>query len=151
MKQAEGAEGNASKRRVASSFGDQSGTCSGTKSHSDCKGAKVRVGWVHPTAREKKLVIRYFKCLKFGHVAAECPKDILEKLCYRCGESGHLAAGCGKPYKCLAFKTTGKLYGHTMGDVTCAALRIARVSWSEMANLPSVNMLQINLDRSREA
>ena len=46
------------------------------------KPGKVRVGWVNSTAREKKLDIRYFKCLEFGHVAAECLKDITEKLCY---------------------------------------------------------------------
>ena len=48
------------------------------------KPGKVRVGWVNATAREKKLVIRCFKCLEFGHVAAECVKDITEKLCYKC-------------------------------------------------------------------
>ena len=89
------------------------------------KPGKVRVGWVNTTAGEKKLVIRFFKCLEFGHVAAKCFKDITEKLCYKCGDPGHLAAGCGKPYKCFACEATGKPQGHRMGDVTCAALRIA--------------------------
>ena len=31
------------------------------------KPGKVRVGWVNATAREKKFVIRCFKCLEFGH------------------------------------------------------------------------------------
>ena len=90
------------------------------------KPGKVRVGWVNATAREKKLVIRCFKCLEFGHVAAVCSKNIQEKLCYRCGKPGHLAAGCGKPYKCPACEATGKSHGHRTGDVTCAALAIAR-------------------------
>ena len=90
------------------------------------KPGKVRVGWVNATAHKKKLVIRCFKCLEFGHVAVECSKNILQKLCYRCGEPGHLAAGCGKPYKCLACEATGKFHGHRTGDVTCAALQIAR-------------------------
>ena len=90
------------------------------------KPGKVRFDWVNATAREKKLVIKCFKCLEFGHVAVECLKDITEKLCYKCGDPGHLAAGCGKPYKCLACEATGKPHGHRTGDVTCAALRIAR-------------------------
>ena len=77
------------------------------------KPGKVRVGWVNATAREKKLVIRCFKC----HVAAECLKDITEKLCYKCGDPGYLAAGCGKPYKCLACEATGKPYGHRTGTL----------------------------------
>ena len=109
--------------------GDQSSTRTGTKSHRDRKGAKaskVRVGWVNATGREKKLVIRCFKCLEFGYFAAECLKDITENLCYKCGDPGHLAAGCGMPYKCLDCKATGKPHGHKTMDVTCAALRIAR-------------------------
>ena len=91
---------------------------------------------LNATAREKKIVIRCFKCLEFGYVTAECPKDILEKLCYRCGEPGHLAAGCGKLRKCLAREAIGKPQGHRTGDVTY---------------FPSVNMLQININRSRQA
>ena len=90
------------------------------------KPGKVRVGWINATAREKKLVIRCFKYLEFGHVAAECLKDITEKLYYKCGDPGYLAAGCGKPYKCLACEAIGKSHGHRTGDVTCAALQIAR-------------------------
>ena len=41
------------------------------------KPGKVGVGWVNATAREKKLVIRCFKCLEFGNVAAECLKAVL--------------------------------------------------------------------------
>ena len=100
----------------------------------------------------KRSVIRRFKWLEFGHVAEECPKDFLEKLCYRSGEPGHLDAGYGKPYKCLACEATGKSHSHRTGDITCAALRIARISAKrEMSNFPSVNMLQINLNRSRKA
>ena len=87
---------------------------------------KVRISWVNATARDKKLVVRCFKCLEFGHVAAECLKYITEKLCYKCRDPGHLAAGCGKPYKCLTCEASGKPHGHRTGDITCAALRIAR-------------------------
>ena len=34
------------------------------------KPGKVRVGWVNATTRKKKLFIRCFKYLEFGHVAA---------------------------------------------------------------------------------
>ena len=90
------------------------------------KSGKVRVSWVNAAAREKKLVIRCFKCLEFVHVAAECLNDITEKVCYKCGDPGHLAAGCGKPYMCLACEATGKPHGHRTWDVPCDALRIAR-------------------------
>ena len=89
------------------------------------KSGKVRVGWVNATAREKKLVIRCFKCLQFEHVAAEYLKDITEKLCYKCGDPGHLATGCGKPYKCLDCEAIAKPHGHRTGNVTYAAPRIA--------------------------
>ena len=38
------------------------------------KPGKIRIGWVNAAAREKKLVIRCFKCLEFGDVAGECPR-----------------------------------------------------------------------------
>ena len=52
------------------------------------KGAHIKIGWVSCKVRRKKEMNRCFRCLGFGHIAADCGHS----------EEGHLAGSCtGKP------------------------------------------------------
>ena len=85
------------------------------------KPGKVRVGWVNATTREKKLVIICFKCLK------SCSNTSLQSVLRisrrSCVTNAEIQNTC---HISLACEATGKPYGHIIGDITCAALRIAR-------------------------
>ena len=91
------------------------------------KPGKVRVGWVFARAREKRMVPRCFKCLEYGHIAIECPKEeVTESLCLRCGEPGHLVATCKGQEKCVPCEAAGRPHEHRTGDASCEVLREAR-------------------------
>ena len=66
------------------------------------------------------------KELKTKDTSPQSVLRISRRSCVTNAEIQDTAAGCGKPYKCLACEATGKSHGHRTGDVTCAALRIAR-------------------------
>ena len=55
------------------------------------KGAQIKIGWVSWRDRKKKEMNRCFRCLGFGHIAANCRGLDHSRCCWRCGEDGHLA------------------------------------------------------------
>ena len=87
------------------------------------KGAHIKIGWVSCRVRRKKEVNRCFRCLGFGHIAADCRGPERSKSCWRCGEEGHLAGSCnGKPrcFLCAA-KEEKPRNDHIPGTMLCAA------------------------------
>jgi len=65
------------------------------------RGGRLTIGWTR--VRLELLPdrpITCFRCLRKGHVRAECPEgEDNEGRCYRCGEPGHLAGTCTAPPK----------------------------------------------------
>ena len=91
------------------------------------KGAHIKIGWVSCRVRRKKEVNRCFRCLGFGHIAADCRGPDRSRCCWRCGEEGHLAGSCiGKPrcFLCAA-KEEKPRNDHIPGTMRCAAFREA--------------------------
>ncbi|KAL7725987.1 hypothetical protein ACLKA6_005738 [Drosophila palustris] len=61
---------------------------------------KIRIGWVVCRIRTVLQPKRCFKCLAYGHMAANCSStEDLKGACFKCGERGHLAKTCVKPPK----------------------------------------------------
>ena len=61
-----------------------------------------------------------FKCLRTGHVKAQC-RAMVDRSgrCFRCGERGHAAKGCQAPVKCPICSDLGAPAGHRMGSINC--------------------------------
>ena len=72
-------------------------------------------------------VNRCFRCLGFGHIAADCRGPDRSRCCWRCGEEGHLAGSCtGKPRCFLCAERKEKPRNdHIPGTMRCAAFREA--------------------------
>ena len=86
------------------------------------KGAHIKIGWVSCRVRRKKEVNRCFRCLGFGHIAADCQGPDRSRCCWRCGEMGHLAGSyTGKPRCYLCAAREEKLRNdHIPGTMRCA-------------------------------
>ena len=62
------------------------------------KGAHIKIGWVSCRVCRRKEVNRCFRCLGFGHIAADCRGPDRSRCCWKCDEEGHLAGSCtGSP------------------------------------------------------
>ena len=91
------------------------------------KGAYIKIGWVSCRVRKKKEVNRCFRCLGFGHIAANCQGPDRSRCCWRCGEERHHAVSCaGKPrcFLCAAREEKPR-HDHIPGTMRCAAFREA--------------------------
>ena len=91
------------------------------------KAAQIKIGWVSCRVRRKKEVNRCFRCLGFGHIAADCRGLDRSRSCWRCGEEGHVAGSCtGKPrcYLCAA-RMDKPRDDHIPRTMRCAAFREA--------------------------
>ena len=53
------------------------------------KAAHIKIGWVSCRVRRKKELNRCYRCLGFGHIAANCRGPDRSRCCWRCGEEGH--------------------------------------------------------------
>ena len=87
------------------------------------KGAHIKIGRVSCRVRRKTEVNRCFRCLGFGHIAADCREPDRSRCCWRCGEEGYLAGSCtGKPrcFLCAAKKEKPQ-NDHIPGTMRCAA------------------------------
>lgn len=82
---------------------------------------RVRIGLAPCRIKERKEVIKCFRCWDFGHESRNCKGADRRGLCLRCGEAGHIAAGCTKEENCpmCAMK------GHRVGSGKCQAFRKA--------------------------
>ncbi|XP_018375572.1 PREDICTED: uncharacterized protein LOC108769209 [Trachymyrmex cornetzi] len=93
----------------------------------ECNHADVKMGPINKarwtTAKVTLLPdrgLQCFKCLRFGHIKAECRSTTDRSIaCYRCGEEGHQARGCTKAVKCLICEEAGLPHGHRMGGNAC--------------------------------
>ena len=87
------------------------------------KGAHIKIGWVSCRVRRKKEVRRCFRCLDFGHIAADCRGSDRSRCCWRCGEEGHLAGSCNGKLRCFlcAAKEEKPRNDHIPGTMRCAA------------------------------
>jgi len=97
--------------------------CPLTAANRIAKEGKLVVGWTK--VRVEILPDRpttCFRCLRRGHVRANCPEDGgNEGLCYRCGEPGHLAGTCAAPPRCPLCKGSGRPENHRVGSEACRA------------------------------
>lgn len=90
------------------------------------KTAKIRIGWVVCRIREKIKPRRCFKCMDYGHTAANCksPNDYTNH-CLRCGENGHKIKTCEKQPMCLLCSNTTNNSDHVTGAFICPYYREA--------------------------
>ena len=58
------------------------------------KAAHIKIGWVSCRVRRKKELNRCYRCLGFGHIAADCRGPDRSRCCWRCGEEEHTAGSC---------------------------------------------------------
>ncbi|KAM8701646.1 hypothetical protein ACLKA7_000078 [Drosophila subpalustris] len=88
---------------------------------------KIRIGWVVCRIRPVLQPKRCFKCLAYGHMAANCSStEELKGACFKCGERGHLAKTCVKPPKCsLCIRSGEKNIDHAVGSFKCPAYKEA--------------------------
>ena len=77
--------------------------------------------------RRKTEAKRCYRCLGFGHMAAECRGPNRSKSCWRCGEKGHVAGSCtAKPRLYIyAAREDKPRNDHIPGTMRCAAFREA--------------------------
>ncbi|OXU31963.1 hypothetical protein TSAR_013075 [Trichomalopsis sarcophagae] len=54
----------------------------------------IRVGLISCRIRKHVKVVRYHKCLGFGHWKDECNEVDRSNLCFKCGEVDHRMAEC---------------------------------------------------------
>ena len=91
------------------------------------KGVHIKIGWVYCRVRRKEEVNRCFRCLGFGHIAADCRGPDRSRCCWKSGEKGHLAGSCtGKPrcFLCSAREEKSR-NDHIPRTMRCAAFREA--------------------------
>ena len=50
------------------------------------KAAHIKIGWVSCRVRRRKELNRCYRCLGFGHMAADCHGPDRSRCCWRCGE-----------------------------------------------------------------
>jgi len=84
---------------------------------------RLLVGWVNARieALEPKL-LQCYKCLKKGHVRAQCGNGVdRAACCYRCGTEGHIARDCKSPVKCPICASLKRPDGHKAGSRACMA------------------------------
>ena len=58
------------------------------------KVGKLKVGLVLCRLKERTQVIRWLKCLGFGHLAVDCKGRDRSALCWKCGKDGYKLKKC---------------------------------------------------------
>lgn len=92
--------------------------------------ARITIGAWH-SARVKILKARplqCYKCLKMGHVKAQCPnEEDRSGRCYACGQPGHIARACpGTTFTCPVCSDYGLPAGHRLGSKNCTPPKTKR-------------------------
>lgn len=83
----------------------------------------LRIGWsrVRVEALEAR-PLQCFKCLRRGHVRAQCPfEEDRTGTCYRWGLNGHTAKRCNNQPCCALCKAAGRQADHRLGGKACKA------------------------------
>lgn len=87
---------------------------------------KIRIGWVVCRVRQKISPRRCFKCLDFGHIAANCKStNDYTNCCIKCGERGHKIKDCTNNAKCLLCSKTNEDSRHVTGSAACPRFKKA--------------------------
>ena len=87
----------------------------------------LRVGFVSCTVRLRTVVLRYLKCLGYGHRSGECTGVDRSTLYYKCGESDHHHKECiGSPrcFLCSELDPQAQC-DHVAGSGACRVFRFA--------------------------
>lgn len=87
----------------------------------------IRIGWVSCSVRIKESPVRCYKCLGFGHSAANCRGPDRSKLCWRCGGGEHKARDCKNAPHCFLCRSSEpqKDASHVPGGSRCASYAAA--------------------------
>jgi len=84
------------------------------------KVGKVKIAWSVCRIRERNLPARCYKCLEFGHIAANCGSVVDRSgWCFRCGTGGHKIRECHKEAKCFFCAGNGQPHNHIAGSLRC--------------------------------
>ena len=87
------------------------------------KAAHIKIGWVSSRVPRKKALNRCYRCLGFGHIAADCRGPDRSRCCWRCGEEVHTVGSCTRQPRCYlcAAMEEKPLNDHIPGTISCAA------------------------------
>jgi hypothetical protein len=83
---------------------------------------RILIGWSSCRVRSlesRNTAPRCYKCLKRGHIAAECRGESLGSCCYRCGEEGHQLRDCRNEPRCPVCSREGGEANHLLGAHGC--------------------------------
>lgn len=87
------------------------------------KEGRVKIGLVWCRVRERVEVLRCYRCLNFGHIAARCDGPDRSKECRRCGQMGHLVAS--RCASCRQKSDNPADAAHFSGSSRCRSFRDA--------------------------
>lgn len=82
------------------------------------KRGAVTVGWSRCRIIQDVRPTKCYRCLGYGHRAANCKAPDRSDCCLRCGEKGHKAKGCNAPPKCLICSSDVD-QNHMTGGYSC--------------------------------
>ena len=91
------------------------------------KATHIKIGWVSCRVRQKMKINRCYRCLGFGHMAANCLAPDRSRSCWRRGEEGKAAGSLTRKPQC--YLCSAKEYKprdhHIPGTIRYAAFREA--------------------------
>lgn len=92
--------------------------------------ARITIGGWHSARVQilKARPLQCYKCLKIGHVKAQCPnEEDRSSRCYACGQPGHTARACpGTTFTCPVCSDYGLPAGHRLGSKKCTPPKTKR-------------------------
>ncbi|XP_047999781.1 uncharacterized protein LOC125236905 [Leguminivora glycinivorella] len=90
-------------------------------------GGRLLVGWVSAQVKLlEKRPLRCFRCLRNGHVRAQCTAETdRSETCFQCGKEGHKAANCTAAPHCAECAAASKPSEHRIGSKACTTLKNA--------------------------